>query len=118
MEITLEIPDELSSPPFGDPSRIALEALAAKAYEEGVLSEEQVRRMLGLPSCWEARELLSKHGVWPGTTMDDVLSDLEMLESLRAERLLENAVSLDGLVAAVVPQKQDFKPPGVGWQRE
>jgi hypothetical protein len=86
MEITLEIPDELSSPPFGDPSRIALEALAAKAYEEGVLSEEQVRRMLGLPSCWEAREVLSKHGVWPGTTMDDVLSDLKMLESLRAEQ--------------------------------
>lgn len=83
MQITLEIPDELFSSPFGDPSRIALEALAAKAYEEGVLSEEQVRRMLGLSSCWEARELLSKHGVWPGNTLDDVLSDMEMLEALR-----------------------------------
>jgi hypothetical protein len=83
MQITLEIPDELSSLPFGDPSRIALEALAAKAYEEGVLSEEQVRRMLGQPSCWEAREVLSKHGVWPGTILEDVVSDMEMLKSLR-----------------------------------
>ena len=77
MQITLEIPDELSSPPFGDPSRIAMEALAARAYEEGVLSEEQVRRMLGLESCWDAREVLSKHGVWPGTTVEDILRDAE-----------------------------------------
>lgn len=77
MQITLEIPDELSSAPFGDPSRIAMEALAAKAYEEGVLSEEQVRRMLGLESCWDAREVLSKHGVWPGTTVEEILRDAE-----------------------------------------
>ncbi len=77
MQITLEIPDELSSAPFGDPSRITMEALAAKAYEQGVLSEEQVRRMLGLESCWDAREVLSRHGVWPGTTVEDVLRDAE-----------------------------------------
>lgn len=77
MQITLEIPDELSSAPFGDPSRIALEALAARAYEEGIFSEEQVRRMLGLESCWEAREVLSNHGVWPGTTVEEILRDAE-----------------------------------------
>jgi hypothetical protein len=77
MQITLEIPDELSLPPFGDPSRIAMEALAARAYEEGILSEEQVRRMLGLDSCWDAREVLSNHGVWPGTTVEDILRDAE-----------------------------------------
>lgn len=85
MQITLEIPDELSSLPSGETSRIAMEALAAKAYEQGVLSEEQVRRMLGLSSGWEAREVLSKHGVWPGNTLDDVVSDMEMLKALRAE---------------------------------
>ena len=77
MQITLEIPDELSSASFGDPSRIAMEALAAKAYEEGVLSEEQVRRMLGLESCWDARAVLSKHGIWPGTTVEEILRDAE-----------------------------------------
>jgi len=84
VKITLDIPDELAAPPFGDPSRIAMEALAARAYEEGVLSEEQVRRMLGLESCWDAREVLSKHGVWPGTTVEDVVSDLETIKSMRA----------------------------------
>jgi hypothetical protein len=83
MKITLEIPDELSSVAFGDPSRIAMEALAARAYEEGVLSEEQVRRMLGLESCWDAREVLSNHGVWPGTTVEDVLSDMETIKTMR-----------------------------------
>jgi len=63
MQITLDIPDELLSAPFDDPSRIALEALAARAYEEGIFSEEQVRQMLGLSSCWDAREVLSHHRV-------------------------------------------------------
>ena len=86
MQITLEIPDELSSAPFGDLSRIALEALAARAYEEGVLSEEQVRRMLGLPSCWDARKVLLRLGVWPGTTVEDVLADMAMLKTMRTEK--------------------------------
>jgi hypothetical protein len=86
MQITLEIPDEFSLAPFDDPSRIAMEALAARAYQEGVLSEEQVRRMLELESCWDAREVLSKHGVWPGTTVEDVLGDMEMLKNLRTAR--------------------------------
>jgi hypothetical protein len=81
MQITLEIPDELSSAPFGDPSRIAMEALAARAYEAGVLSEEQVRRMLGLESCWDARAVLSKHGVWPGQTVEEILCDAETAAS-------------------------------------
>lgn len=77
MKVILTIPDELRDASFGDPSRIALEALAARAYEEGVLSEEQVRSMLGLESCWDAREVLSSHGVWPGTTAKDILRDAE-----------------------------------------
>ena len=86
MKITLTLPDELGAEPFGDPSRIALEALAARAYEEGVLSEEQVRHMLELESCWDAREILSKHGVWPGTTVEDALDDMETLKTMRTTR--------------------------------
>jgi hypothetical protein len=83
MKITLIIPDELTCTSFGDPSQIALEALAARAYADGVLSEEQVRRMLKLPSCWDARNMLSRHGVWPGTTVEDALSDISMLKTMR-----------------------------------
>ena len=60
-----------------------MEAVAARAYESGVFSEEQVRRMLGLGSCWEAREVLSRYRVWPGNTAEDVAGDMELLKTLR-----------------------------------
>lgn len=85
--MTLEVPDDLSrelSAGFANPGRTALEALAAEAYEKDVLSLEQVRRLLGAESRWEAQEVLERHGVWPGTTVQDVLSDLAVLESLPA----------------------------------
>lgn len=89
MTLTLDIPDDLSrelSAKFQNIGRAAMEALAAEAYEKDVLSEEQVRRLLGLPSCWEARDVLKRHGVWPGTTVEDVMSDMDMLKTLRATR--------------------------------
>lgn len=87
MKMVLEIPDEISAEltrKLENPARSALEALAAAAYGQDVLSEEQVRRLLGLASCWEARDVLKRHGVWPGMTVDDFHSDMAVLESLRA----------------------------------
>ena len=85
--LTLTIPDDLSrdlSAGFANIERAALEALAAEAYEQDVLSLEQVRRLLDLPSRWEAQALLSKHGVWPGTTVEDFRSDMATLATLRS----------------------------------
>lgn len=87
MILTLTIPDELSeelAAAVGEPSRAALEALAAKAYASGHFSLEHVRRLLNLPSRWEAQEALSRHGVWPGTTVGDLRSDLANLEQFFA----------------------------------
>ena len=87
MTLTLTIPDNLSlelNAGFGNVGLAALEALAAEAYEHDVLSLEQVRRMLDLPSRWEAQAVLSSHGVWPGTTVEDFRSDMETLADLRA----------------------------------
>lgn len=87
MTLTLTIPDDLSlelGAKFENVGRAALEALAAEAYENGVLSLEQVRRMLALPSRWEAQAVLSSHGVWPATTVEDFHSDLESLADHRA----------------------------------
>ena len=87
MTVTLTIPDEVSrdlTAGFANPARAALEALAAEAYERDVLSLEQVRHLLGLPSRWEAQEVLSRHGVWPGTTVEDVHSDFDALQNLPA----------------------------------
>lgn len=86
MTMTLDIPDDLLGElraKFDDVGQTALEALAARAYAEAVLSLEQVRQLLDLPSRWEAEGVLKRQGVWPGTTVADVLSDLEVLEKLR-----------------------------------
>jgi hypothetical protein len=87
MTVTMTIPDDLSDElrsSFPNVGRAALEALAATAYSQDVLSLAQVGRLLGLSSRWEAQTLLSRHGVWPGTTVEDLRSDLETLEKLRA----------------------------------
>jgi hypothetical protein len=84
MKMVLEIPDEISAElarGLADPARAALEALAAAAYGRGVLSLEQVRRLLELDSRWDAQEVLSAHGAWPGMTVNDLDADLETLRS-------------------------------------
>jgi hypothetical protein len=78
MILTMKIPDDVSSDlqaGFENLGRAALEALAAEAYEKDVLSLEQVRRLLELESRWLAQEVLSRHGVWPGQSADEILQD-------------------------------------------
>lgn len=87
MQVSLEIPDELAGgigSHVGILGRAALEALAAKAYEEDLFSVEQVRLLLELPSRWEAVAVLKERKVWPGQSVDEVLGDMEMLDSLRS----------------------------------
>ena len=86
MKMVLEIPDEISAElnrKLADQARAALEALAAAAYGQAVLSLEQVRRLLGLESMWDAKAVLSKHGAWPSMEVDDLREDLAVLRSLR-----------------------------------
>jgi len=88
MTLTVEIPENVSgelTAKFGNLSRAALEALAAKAYELDCLSLEQVRGMLGLETRWEAQALLSKLSAWPGTTVEDLNSGLGTLAKLRVQ---------------------------------
>lgn len=86
MKMVLEIPDEISAElnrKLENPARAALEALAATAYGQNVLSLEQVGRLLGLESTWAAKEVLSRHGSWPGMESEDFREDMAVLESLR-----------------------------------
>ena len=56
MKVTLEIPEEEAkalSSKIGNLSQAAMEALVAHHYETGVLSSEQVRRIMGFESRWE-----------------------------------------------------------------
>ena len=87
MILTMTIPDDLSlelGAKFQNIGRAALEALAAQAYAKDVLSLMQVRRLLDLPSRWEAQEVLSQHGVWPGQTADEIWHDAEVSAKFRA----------------------------------
>lgn len=87
MKLVLEIPDEIQAEldrQLADPARSALEAFAAAAYWQSVLSLEQVRRLLGLESSWEAKEVLSKLGAWPAMGVEDFRDDMAVLDSLRA----------------------------------
>jgi hypothetical protein len=87
MILTMNIPDDLSSElnaGFQNLGRAALEALAAEAYEKDVLSLEQIRRLLELESRWEAEEVLSRHGAWPGQSADEILRDAATSSEFRA----------------------------------
>jgi hypothetical protein len=87
MKMVLEIPDEISEEltrKLANPARAALEALAAAAYGQNVLSLEQVRRLLGLDTTWAAKAVICKHGSWPGMEPEDLREDMAVLESLRA----------------------------------
>lgn len=90
MIITLEIPDELSDALCGDPSRIAIEALAIEGYRCGRFSSFQVKQMLGHESRWETEDFLSAHGVWPGTTVEDLEVGLRNMEKFMPNRVPAN----------------------------
>ena len=78
MTLTVDIPDDLAADlgaGFQNLGRAALEALAAEAYSKEVLSLEQIRRMLGLGSLWEAQAMLSRHAVWPDQSAEEILAD-------------------------------------------
>jgi flagellar hook-basal body protein len=59
-------------------------AQAAEAYAKDVLSLEQIRRLLGLTSRWEAQDVLCSHGVWPGQSADEVVQDADTSARFRA----------------------------------
>jgi len=78
MTLTVDIPDDLAADlgaGFQNLGHAALEALAAEAYSKEVLSLEQIRRMLGLGSLWDAQAMLSRHGVWPDQSAEEILAD-------------------------------------------
>jgi predicted HTH domain antitoxin len=66
MQVTLDLPDDISAVFEGrwpDLPRQALEALAVEAYRTGALTESQVRRLLNLETRFEVHALLKDHRV-------------------------------------------------------
>lgn len=80
MTIQLDVPEDIARAlaASGDLSRAALESLALEGYRSGRLSEEQVRRCLGLQSRFEVHQFLKQHGTYLRYTEEDLDQDLEM----------------------------------------
>lgn len=79
MHVTIDLPADIShalEERWGDVPRHALETLAVEAYRTGVLSESQVRRLLGCESRFQVRALLKQYNVPLRYTMLDLQDDL------------------------------------------
>jgi predicted HTH domain antitoxin len=79
MQVTLNLPDDISAALEGrwkDVPRQALEALAVEAYRTGALSENQIRRLLRFESRFEVHALLKEHRVPFRYSEADVARDL------------------------------------------
>ncbi len=76
MSLSIELPDDIAhalEAGWADVPRRTLEALAAEGYRSRLLSESQLRRMLGYESRIEVHEFLKTAGI----TLDYNESDLE-----------------------------------------
>jgi len=85
MTITLEVPEQAEAAlrdAWNDLPKAALESLAVEGYRTGKLSCAEVGRMLGHSARWESENFLSAHGAWPGTTVEELESDLTTLDRL------------------------------------
>ena len=79
MQVTLNLPDDISEALEGrwpDLSKQALEALAIEGYRTGVLTENQVQRLLGLESRFQVHAILKDHRVSLRYTESDLEDDL------------------------------------------
>lgn len=79
MQVTLDLPDDISAALEGhwpDLPGQALEALAVEGYRTGALTEGQVRRLLRLDTRVAVHSLLKEHGVPLRYTHADFEDDL------------------------------------------
>ena len=86
MHVTIELPADISEVlqgRWGDVSRHTLEVLALDAYyRTGVLSENQIKRLLGLENRFQVHALLKEHRV------SYRYSELDLQDDLRTHREL------------------------------
>lgn len=86
LQVTLELPDELSAwlGASGQPlPRAALEAIALEGYRERKLTAAQLRRMLGYQTRMQVDAFLKEHEVFD-YSVADFEQDRETLRELRA----------------------------------
>jgi hypothetical protein len=79
MEITIQVPDSVAHrlrASWHDLPRHALEALAAEAYRQGLLTSEGVQETLGIESRYELDGFLKQAGAFLQYTAQDLEEDV------------------------------------------
>lgn len=85
MHVTFDIPDAFGAQLAASgkaPARTALEALLVDAYRTRMLSEAEIKRILGFATRMEVHQLLSEHGVPLDYTVEDLEHDRETLRAI------------------------------------
>lgn len=79
MEITIQVPDSVAHrlrASWQDLPRHALEALAAEAYRQGLLTSQDVQEALGIESRYELDGFLKQAGAFLQYTAQDLEEDV------------------------------------------
>ncbi|BDC51535.1 hypothetical protein F183_A38510 [Bryobacterales bacterium F-183] len=87
MQITLEIPDDVTASLGGDPqtiARLTLEALALEGIRTGRLTEYEARIMLGISNRFEMDGFLKAHGVDLDMSYEEVMEGVANSQRFRA----------------------------------
>jgi hypothetical protein len=78
MEIAIYLPDDMAQEiTWQDIPRPVLKQIALEGYQDGHLSEEQVRRLLGSETRLEVHGFLKEHDVPLRYTLEDLEKDRE-----------------------------------------
>lgn len=88
MKIAVELPEDIAKRlegKWGDLSQAAREAIAIEGYRSGALSQNQVQRLLGLPSRWEVDAILKRAGVYLEYTEEDLDREIEASRELTGQ---------------------------------
>jgi hypothetical protein len=76
MQVTMNLPGEITEGLTGLP-RALLESFVLEGYRSGRLTEEQVRRILGLGTRMQVDGFLKEHGVYLDYSLADLDHDTE-----------------------------------------
>jgi hypothetical protein len=83
MQIIVEIPDEVArNLHANDLPRALSESFALEGYRSGVLTEEQVRKILGFATRMQVHGFLKQHGVYLNYNREDLEHDMDTLRHL------------------------------------
>ena len=85
MKVAIELPDDIAKElraKWEDVPRHVLESVALESYRSGVLTESQVRRLLGFRTRMEVNAFLKQHGAYYDYTETEIEREIETNEEV------------------------------------